>query len=142
MKCSLLWEKSKFKWLKEGDSNSRFFYIYILKRSRRNDIWCLNFNGVNVEGHGNLKAEIKLHFQSHFSIKDWDRPKLGNMGIPQISAAANAELLASFSEVEIENVVWDCERSKRPEPDEENFDFIKKICETQNGFCCILGRVS
>lgn len=54
------------RWLKDGDTNSRFFHGYINKRRRMNEILCLNFGGVNVERVDQLKFEVMQHFRKHF----------------------------------------------------------------------------
>ncbi|KAF1894928.1 hypothetical protein Lal_00022422 [Lupinus albus] len=60
MQHSLLCQKSRAKWLKEGDSNSKFFHGYINSRRRSNSIQGLRINGlwtddvwgVRLDGHG------------------------------------------------------------------------------------------
>lgn len=66
MKCSVLRQKARVRWLQEGDANSRFFLGCINKNKRRNEILCLNFDGVRVEGVDPLKFVIMEHFRNHF----------------------------------------------------------------------------
>ncbi|KAL8492954.1 hypothetical protein ACS0TY_024238 [Phlomoides rotata] len=44
-KNSLLLQKSRCKWLKEGDLNSRFFHSYINRRRKKNEIVGIELNG-------------------------------------------------------------------------------------------------
>lgn len=127
MRCSLLWQKARMKWLQEGDSNSRFFHSCINKRRRRNEILCLNFDGVRVDGVEQLKFEIMEHFRKHFQQSQWDRPVLDGVVFKQLDASENHALVAPFQDEEIRSAIWDCESSKSPGPDGVNFGFIKEF---------------
>lgn len=65
-KCCFLWQRSRMRWLKEGDANSNFFHRCIKKRRKINEILGLNFDGSLVEGVEPLKNEIRGHFERHF----------------------------------------------------------------------------
>ncbi|OMO55420.1 hypothetical protein COLO4_36005 [Corchorus olitorius] len=62
-------QKSRFKWLKEGDRNTRFFHLVASVRNRVNSIKCLEFNGNLVEDPVELKNSIADHFESHYNIQ-------------------------------------------------------------------------
>lgn len=72
--CSLFWQKSRMKWFREGDANTKFFHRCTQKRRKVNEILGLNFDGVFIEGVDPLKMEIKKYFENHFRSGGWDRP--------------------------------------------------------------------
>lgn len=126
MHCNLLRQKSRFKWLREGDSNSKFFHSCLAKKRIRDEILCLDFGGELVDGVQELKGKVKYHFQSLFAKSaDWDRPHIDSLPVGQISEFDGDGLAAVFSEDEIRAVVWDCEGQKSPSPNSINFSFIK-----------------
>lgn len=125
LKCSLLWQKSRIKWLKEGDANSKFFHRCIQKRRKINELLSLNFDGVFVEGLDPLRDKIRGYFENHFMGNEWARPFVGNVNFPSLGEAENILLTVQFSEEEIKAAVWDCGSYKRPGPDGVTFAFIK-----------------
>lgn len=125
LKCSLLWQKSRIKWLKEGDANSKFFHRCIQKRRKINELLSLNFDGVFVEGLDPLRDKIRGYFENHFMGNEWARPFFGNVNFPSLGEAENILLTVQFSEEEIKAAVWDCGSYKSPGPDGVTFAFIK-----------------
>lgn len=100
------------------------------ERRKINEILALNFNGELIEGVDQLRGKIKGHFESQFMGHEWDRPMIGNLIIPSISAAENNYLIASFSEEEVKEAVWDCGSFKSPSPDGVSFSFLMKFWGT------------
>ncbi|GLT43305.1 hypothetical protein SLA2020_172660 [Shorea laevis] len=126
---SMLRQKSRKMWLKEGDENSRFFHQCIKGRQRRNEI-----NGILVDGRQlsevqEIKQGVANHFLEVFTEEPWLRPTLKNLKFQQVSSEENAMLVASFSEKEIKEVVWDCSSTKAPGPDGFNFGCLKSVWE-------------
>lgn len=63
-------QRSRVKWLKGGDRNSKFFHASTVQRRERNRIVRLkNEENVWVEGKDNLFALILHHFQSLYTSK-------------------------------------------------------------------------
>lgn len=84
-KDSMLLQKSRCKWIKEGDINSWFFHGCINKRRKRND--------------------VKSGFFYHFRIEQWCRPILDqNFSKKKISNQDNEMLISPFSEEEVKEV--------------------------------------
>lgn len=64
---SMMWQKSKMKWLKDGDVNTSFFHGWLNKRRRRNEILCLRVENRLVVEVGELEEVIREHFRTHFN---------------------------------------------------------------------------
>jgi aminoglycoside N3'-acetyltransferase len=69
-KESLLYQKSRSKWVQEGDSNTRYFHASIKGRRRRNQIVLLKKGDAWIEGVADVKKEVKEHFSKHLS-EEW-----------------------------------------------------------------------
>ncbi|XP_019433996.1 PREDICTED: uncharacterized protein LOC109340725 [Lupinus angustifolius] len=106
-KDNLLCQNSRRSWLKDGDSNSKFFHASINQRRRNNRI-----PGLFIEGEW---------------IDDPPRAIPGGIDFVNISDEDNSFLTAEFEEVEIKEVVWSCQGDNSPGPDGFNFSFIKRV---------------
>jgi len=85
LQCSMNWQKSRLKWLQEGDENSKFFHGVMLARRRRNNIHMVNVNGVNVEGVLNVRQAAFNHFSNHFCVQNVLRPGVVNLPFCKLS---------------------------------------------------------
>ena len=69
-------QKSRSRWIKEGDNNTSYFHRSIKYSRRRNAVRGLLIDGSWVENPTMIKAEVKHHFQSRFSEPNLLRPNL------------------------------------------------------------------
>lgn len=106
---ALLRQKSRSRWLKEGDCNTRFFHIRVNANRNRNFIKGLLIEGEWTYEPNKVKEEIRT-----FSKR----------------LQQNSMLVAPFQEIEIQNAVWECGNDKSPSPDDINFRFIKQFWDT------------
>jgi hypothetical protein len=128
-----IFQRSRSKWLKEGDTNNKYFHSCVKSRGRMNKISALITDNGWVEGPLNVRQATVSFFQQHFSSVVWERPSLDGIVFPVISDVANNSLIAPFTLEEIEEVVRDCESSKCPGPNGFNFAFIKEFWELMRG---------
>lgn len=63
MKENLLLQKSRLRWIKNGDANSRYFHARINSRRRGNNIQALQSD----EGWHNEVEDVKKEIFSHFA---------------------------------------------------------------------------
>jgi hypothetical protein len=124
-KDSLLRQKSRTKWVQEGDSNSRFFHASIKARRRRNQIVSIMKGDIMIQGVNEIKQEAKLHFFSHLDEAWNSRPFVEGINFNSLTDEDNANLLEPFSEEEIRDTVWSCDGNKSPGPDGFNINFLK-----------------
>lgn len=129
MKESLLKQKSRLRWIKEGDSNTKFFHSCLQDRRRKNQILSLQVEGRCVEQVGEVKMEVRRFFEEGFKEASFSRPVLGGIEFQTLGSEENSFLVAPFSEEEIKDVVWSCDGNKCPGPDGFNLRFIKECWE-------------
>ena len=77
MKESLLKQKSRLHWIKEGDSNTKFFHSCLQDRRRKNQILSLQVEGRCVDQVGEVKMEVRRFFEEGFKEASFSRPVLG-----------------------------------------------------------------
>ncbi|MCH81419.1 LINE-1 reverse transcriptase like, partial [Trifolium medium] len=124
-KKSLLKQKSRMRWVKEGDANSRFFHASIKSRCRRNQLVTIKKDKVWLQGVDCIKNEVKQHFEANFKEEWSNRPFLAGMDFKKLNADDNAILLEPFEEEEVREAIWNCDGNKSPGPDGFNFNFLK-----------------
>jgi hypothetical protein len=126
-KDAISFQKSRAKWLKEGDGNSKYFHACVKDRGRQNSIKALKVQEGWIEGVAAIKSETVRFFSSHFAAAEAVRPTLGGVQFPSLSGADNETLIAPFNMEEIEAVVKESDGNKSPGPDGFNFAFIKEF---------------
>jgi len=122
---SMLRQKARVKWLKEGDNNSNYFHRLINHRRRQNVIQGLLIDGVWVHDPSSVKNAALHYFKDRFSKENYTRPTLDGVQFPSLGQREKESLEARFSELDIKLAVWDCGGDKSPGPDGLNFNFIK-----------------
>ncbi|KAI3797458.1 hypothetical protein L1987_32715 [Smallanthus sonchifolius] len=120
-------QKSRIKWLADGDENMAFFHGVINGRKKRNRINGLLINRPWVSDPDMIKMEIFKFFKEKFSDCFPIRPSLENVNLASLSDMDKVNLDADFSEAEIKQAIWRCAGGKAPGPDGLTFDFIRKF---------------
>ncbi|MCI10933.1 LINE-1 reverse transcriptase like, partial [Trifolium medium] len=126
------------RWLKEGDSNSKYFHSCVKSRERRNAISCLKVGNRWLESSSEIVEEVTSYFRNHFASSPWRRPKLDGVAFPNISEEENSLLTAPFPLEEIEDAVMNSGGNKSPGPDGFNFEFVKSFWPLLKGEVRIL----
>ncbi|GLT87099.1 hypothetical protein SLE2022_051990 [Rubroshorea leprosula] len=125
-KREVIWkQKSRSKWVREGDANTRFFHRIANGRKAQNHITGLWCDGCWVEEPIQVKKEVVNYFSKLFQADTWNRPKPYGVNFKQISTEDKQWLERPFSIEEIEEGLRSCEGSKAPGPDGYNFSFLK-----------------
>lgn len=84
-KESIFKQESRHKWIKGGDSNSKFFHNVIKSGFRRNDIVGLNMGRGRITQVGEVKMEIMNHFEKRFKEPLTARPLLEGVEFESLS---------------------------------------------------------
>ncbi|KAL5153347.1 Transposon TX1 uncharacterized protein [Glycine soja] len=124
---SMLRQKARVKWLKEGDKNSAYFHKLINHRRRQNAIQGLIIEGVWVQDPSKVKNEALNHFKDRFSEQNLNRPTIDGVQLPSLGQSEKEAPVARFTKAEVTSAVWDCGGDKSPGPDGLNFNFIKQF---------------
>ncbi|KAK7255911.1 hypothetical protein RIF29_29339 [Crotalaria pallida] len=111
-KESLLIQKSRIRWLKEGDVNTSFFHAIINRNRRRLAILGVEFNGEWIDEPQAVKEHIKDFFQQRFGESQWERPVLDGIEFKQLEDQEREALTKYFDEEEIKRAVWECDGDK------------------------------
>ncbi|KAK3189706.1 hypothetical protein Dsin_029267 [Dipteronia sinensis] len=118
-------QKSRIKWLVEGDRNSRFFHCIATGRRRTNSITDISFGGVSKSDPSDVKEEVANYFEMLYRNVPWKRPTIRNLPLKKISAADREALEGKFTKEEVREALSSCDGNKAPGPDGFNFNFIK-----------------
>ena len=104
---SLLRQKARARWIKEGDCNSKFFHRVVNSNRRSNSLRGVFVNGVWIDEPRRVKEETRLVFKNRFREEEWVRPKLDGVSFKAIGKQQNDRLFKPFIEKEIKDVVWE-----------------------------------
>jgi hypothetical protein len=104
-KEAIMFQRSRSRWLKEGDANSKFFHGCVKARSKGNLISAIWVEDRWLDSPSLIKEAVSNYFEKHVSAPLIARPKLNGVVFSQISEEENGELVSAFSMEEIEEVV-------------------------------------
>lgn len=137
---SLLIQKAKFRWLKDGDVNSRMFHRAINRGRCSNRITGLELGGEWVDEPGRVKVTIFEHFWSHFQKREGIRVEMPSCLVETRLEEGDYEgLTRIFTEEEVRETVWECDINKSPGPDGYNFGFFMECWDIVREDVTIMG---
>jgi hypothetical protein len=84
-KDRLEFQKSKSKWVKEGDANTSYFHACVKGRRRSNSIVALKMGDMWLENPSVVKDEVSSYFLNHFSEDEWKRPTMEGVEFPVLT---------------------------------------------------------
>jgi len=128
---SILQQKSRALWIKQGDSNSKYFHATIKWRRMRNEIkgvHCLS-SDTWMEDPNTVKEMVKEFYKTKMSVIVDIGVRLDNVEFKILTNSDNLMLVEPFEEKEIKDAIWDCDSSKSPVPKGTTFSFIKKYLD-------------
>jgi hypothetical protein len=133
IKEASLFQRSRSKWLRHGDANSKYFHACVVSRSRRNNISALKVGEIWLENPAHIKEEVVNYFEHHFSSPNVCRPNLNGVSFPSLTLDDNFRLTVPFSYDEIFDAVKESDGSKSPGPDGYNYAFLKNSWDLIKG---------
>lgn len=124
---SMLRQKSRYKWLLQGDRNSKFYNQIIQKRKNRNRICKVWWKGENHTSPNAVKNAFFMHFNGIYNQKRRLILSLGNLINLRITKKERIEMEAQISIQEVEYTLHSLGSDRAPGPDGFNILFIKKF---------------
>ncbi|XP_024015975.1 uncharacterized protein LOC112089224 [Eutrema salsugineum] len=116
----MLWQqKSREKWHKDGDKNTKFFHALTKQRRARNRIVSLkDSSGHLVENARGIGKVVSTYFQDLFSSSIHSDPENSlRFNTEKVSDNTNQLLLKDPSEKEMKDALFDINPDKAPGPD-------------------------
>ncbi|XP_071687562.1 uncharacterized protein [Rutidosis leptorrhynchoides] len=117
VKTCMMKQKSRIKWILEGDENTKFFHSIINRNNIKNNLRGLYINGIWQDSPDVIKTEAFNHFSRIFKELEVERPSMEELTYPCLSANEASALELPFSEIEIKEAVFNCGSNKAPGPD-------------------------
>ena len=139
-------QKSRVKWLKDGDTNSKYFHSVVAERRAKSIIHRIkNDQGEWISDEGHISAEAEKYFKSLLSAE----PIMGSLNVLKvvpklISAEQNVELERFPSNDEIRSMVFSMDGDSAAGPDGFTGRFFTfawevvgtDVCEAVTSFFC------
>jgi hypothetical protein len=118
-------QKSRIRWLKEGDKCTKFFHQVANSNRRNNSIDSLVVNGTATSDPGIISDHIVNFYDSLFTEPLSWRPRLDNLEFDMLSVAEASSLEEPFEEREVWEVIKGMDRDKAPGPDGFSMAFFQ-----------------
>ncbi|KAL4201302.1 hypothetical protein AMTRI_Chr02g215350 [Amborella trichopoda] len=118
-KEELFWfQRSRVKWLKARDMNTRYFHRVANCRRRDNTISILKKDNISLTHPGEIKtAAILDYFQTLYAAPSASRPRMTSLDFLPLSDQWRTWLERPFSEEEIIGAIKNLAKDKAPGPD-------------------------
>ncbi|XP_058741681.1 uncharacterized protein LOC131614072 [Vicia villosa] len=126
IKENMLIQRSRIRWLINGDTNNRFFHRVMKHRLRKTHIGGVVSNGTMVESVEEVNKEVYNHFANKFVEEVPNMPILNGAVLKSIDREESDYIESPFTEEEVKEVIWNCDGSKSPRPDGYSILFVKK----------------
>ncbi|XP_068651208.1 uncharacterized protein [Aristolochia californica] len=123
---SVRWkQRSRFRWMAEGDGNTKFFHSIASARRRTNRITALCNGDQVVTDSASISNLLVKYFSELYSEVCFRRPNIHQLDFERISTEDVVDLETPFSSEEIERAVLGLPKDKAPGPDGFNGEFYQ-----------------
>jgi hypothetical protein len=134
-------QRSRVLWLKEGDRNSAFFHQKASdKRSRNKVVGLTDEAGVWQTNPNDVAGILVRYYEGIFRAEGFDSDALQEVLYsvkPCVTSAMNASLLATYSDAEIKQALFQMHPSKAPGPDGMSPFFYQKYWDIVHHDVCL-----
>lgn len=106
VKEEIFWpQRSKIKWLKEGDRNTKFFHKVASQHKNNNNIQRIWLNGEWVQNQDVIHQEVEEYYMNLFKEEHPIRLLLDGLEFNNISGVEKKLVERPFLEVEVSNSI-------------------------------------
>jgi exonuclease III len=126
-------QKSRIRWLKEGDKCTKFFHQVANANRRNNSIESLVVNGTPSSDPSIVSNHIVNFYESLFTEPLGWRPRLDNLEFDKLSNSEALSLEEPFEEREVWEVIKGMDGDKAPGPDGFSMAFFQECWEVIKG---------
>lgn len=105
------------RWNRKGDLNSKFFHKVVKGRARRKFIGVVNTNKGLVDSITEVKEAVWSFFKNKFTEPEEDESFLAAYNFKSLNLDEVIFQEAPFSDEEMKEAMWTCDRSTSPGPD-------------------------
>ena len=121
-------QRSKFYWLKDGDSNTRFFHATASGRKKKNEIAGLTTDkGEWVQTDEDIQRVVTDYFHDLYSNSHCKYDEVLDCVDVRIKSEENTALLIPFSKEEFKEAIMQMHPDKSPGPDGFNLAFYQRF---------------
>ncbi|GJU84848.1 RNA-directed DNA polymerase, eukaryota, reverse transcriptase zinc-binding domain protein [Tanacetum coccineum] len=136
---SLLQQKAKIQWLKEGDKNTAFFHNMIKARRNKSRVQSIKDEYGKMYEGSNVAEQFVLHFKKFLGESIPVKSIEENLFINKINDEDVVKMTEEVSNDEIKNAIFDINSNKASGPDGFSSGFFKKAWEViGNDFCLVM----
>ena len=118
-------QKSRIKWLKEGDRNTKFFHMSASNRARVNFMGKLVVRDRTLTHPSDIKKAVFDHFHKQFSVKNVCPWREFNCNFHTLDVSQVSMLESLIVEDKVWKAICSCDGDKTPRPDDFNLNFFK-----------------
>jgi hypothetical protein len=122
-------QKSRVRWLKEGDKCTKFFHQVASANRRINSIESLMVNGSPSSDPASISEHVVNYYESMFSEPLSWRPRLDNLEFDRLNGDEASSLEIPFEEKEVRKVIKGMDRDKAPGPNGFSMAFFQDCWE-------------
>jgi hypothetical protein len=126
-------QKSRIRWLKEGDKCTKFFHLVANANRRNNSIESLTMNGSPTSDPELISSHIVNFYDALFSEPISWRPRVDNLEFEALNMDEVASLEDPFKEREVREVINSMDWDKAPGPDGFSLAFFQDCWEVVKG---------
>jgi hypothetical protein len=126
-------QKSRVRWLKEGNKCTKFFHQVASANRRNNSIKSLIVAGSSTSDPTCIGEHIVNYYESLFSEPLSWRPRLDNLEFDRLNGEEASSLEVPFEEREVREVIKGMDRDKAPGPDGFSMAFFQVCWEVVKG---------
>ncbi|GJR74233.1 RNA-directed DNA polymerase, eukaryota, reverse transcriptase zinc-binding domain protein [Tanacetum coccineum] len=134
---SLLHQKAKINWLKDGDKNTAFFHSMIKARRNKNRVESIKDEDGNFYEGNNVAEQFVKHFKKFLGEATQVIPIADNLFKKKISNYEAQCMIKDVSDNEIKEAILDIDSNKAAGPDGYSSEFFKAAWDIVGKDVCL-----